>query len=241
MLNNIKRYSWLLVPMIAFGGLFYPLLGLAMIVIMFGIIAIGLFNGKYWCGNLCPHGSLFDIVIKKFSVSRKVPAFFKSPILKWGFFIFFMGMFSMRLMNVIGTWGSEEFIDNLGLMFTVQYLVMPTILGASLAILISPRTWCSFCPMGTIGQLMGQLGNLLGVNRSFEQKITINQPTECRECGLCANNCPLELEPYTNFNEQNRFTDSRCIKCSECVEACPINILELKKREEVIEDTARRV
>ncbi|MCK8817675.1 4Fe-4S binding protein [Natroniella sulfidigena] len=241
MIANIKKYSWVLVPTIAFGGLFYPLLGLAMIGIMLGIILIGLFNGKYWCGNLCPHGSLFDVLISKFSISRKIPAFFKSSFLKWGFFIFFMGMFSRRLMNVMATWGSEEFLDNLGLMFTMQYLIMPTILGVSLAILISPRTWCSFCPMGAMGQIMGKLGNVLGINRTFEQRITINQPTECRECGLCANNCPLELEPYTNFDQENRFDDDRCIKCAECVEACPINILELKKRDEVTKDTVRRV
>ncbi len=81
-LNIIKKYSWILVPIIAFGGLFYPLLGILVILIMFVLMAVGLLNGRYWCGNLCPHGSLFDNLIDKISLSKKITPILKSNWIK---------------------------------------------------------------------------------------------------------------------------------------------------------------
>ncbi len=227
----IKKYSWILVPLVAFGGLFYPVLGLLVLAIMITLMVTALFKGKYWCGNLCPHGSLFDVILKKVSFKRKIPDILKSSYLKYGFFIFFMAMFIFRIIRVMNYTGQEEFINNLGFVFVIQYLVMPTILGISLAVLISPRSWCSFCPMGTMTQLIYRLGKLTGINKNTSKLVTINSPEKCKECGLCAQACPLELEPYKNFNPKNQFDNDFCMKCSECIKNCPLEILELKSNQ----------
>ncbi|MEW6243526.1 MAG: 4Fe-4S binding protein [Bacillota bacterium] len=222
--NNWRKFAWIFVPVIAFGGLLYPRLGLLVGLIMLTIMFLGLFRGKYWCGNLCPHGSLFDYLALPVSLNRKIPAFFKSPVTKWLFFIFYMFMFAQRLSNVMPFWGSALFPDRLGYLFTRQYLLMPTVVGLSLSI-ISPRTWCSFCPMGTFGQLMYKLGKLLRINGNTDQKVTIEAKEKCHRCATCARVCPMQLEPYRNFNEQNQFADENCIRCSTCVEHCPANLL----------------
>ncbi|WP_205665682.1 4Fe-4S binding protein [Anoxybacter fermentans] len=54
----------------------------------------------------------------------------------------------------------------------MNYLVV-TIVGTPLAILINPRTWCSFCPTGTMQILMYKLGKLLGINKKIDQKVSI--------------------------------------------------------------------
>ncbi|WP_051412078.1 4Fe-4S binding protein [Halonatronum saccharophilum] len=226
---NIKKYLWWAIPLIAFGGLFYPKLGLSMLLIMGIIIGVGLFNGKYWCGNLCPHASLFDNILKPRSFSRELPKIFKSKVFKWGFFTFYMIMFIVRIIRVSSGWGSDGFWDNLGFLFVIQYLVMPTILGSSLAILISPRTWCHVCPMGTMGQVMDKVGSTLKLNKRTETKIQISDKDDCLECGLCTKACPMGLEPHKNFNEGNIFDHPDCIKCGACINSCPVNILSLDK------------
>lgn len=221
-----RHILWILVPLVAFGGIFFPRLGLLVLGVMAALLITGLLRGKYWCGNLCPHGSMFDIILKKVSFNRDIPDIFHSAYLKWGFFVFFMGMFIFRFIRVLQLRGTEQFINSLGSMFVLQYLIMPTILGISLAVLISPRTWCVFCPMGTLTQIMSKAGKKLGINQI--QKVTINNREACRECGACAQACPLELEPYKNFDDNDQFSDSRCMQCGECVEACPFDLMEIK-------------
>lgn len=222
-MDKMYFLAWIFVPLIAIGGLFIAELGLLVILVMLALMGIGLVNGRYFCGNICPHGSLFDNIISKISFNREIPKFFRNKFLKWGFFILFMSMFVFRFVNAL-TANEGALTANLGAMFVMQYLIMPTILGVTLAILINPRTWCSFCPMGTMAQVMNKLGDLL----ANPSRITINQPDECLDCGACAKACPMQLEPHKNFDQDNEFKDEMCIKCSECVKSCPVDILELK-------------
>lgn len=225
----IRKYIWLLVFLIAVGGLFYPLLGLLVLLIMFLIMVVGVFNGRYWCGNMCPHGSLFDNLMNKITRKKGINNILKSKYFKWGFFVFFMGMFLVRLLRVINFWGTAEFMNKLGFLFVLQYLIMPTIVGISLAYIFSPRAWCVICPMGTMGEIMYKLGELIRTN-ILGKKVEIISPELCKECGACARVCPLELVPYKNFNELNQFTDDQCMKCGKCIESCPLNILRFGKQ-----------
>lgn len=224
--TRFKKYAWLVVPVIAFGGLFYPKLGLLLIPIMITLITLGFFKGKYWCGNLCPHGSLFDSLLFKYSFNKKMPPLLTSTTFKVLFFLFYMSMFTSRLIHVFQTWGTMVFWDKLGFVFTVNYLI-PTTVGTFLALFIAPRTWCSFCPMGTMEQLSYKLGKLLGLNKSTDQKVTIAEREKCRQCGKCARVCPMQLEPYRGWDHNNQFSNENCIRCSTCIAHCPAKILSL--------------
>ncbi len=222
--TTTKKLTWLLVPLIAAGGLYYPILGLAVIGIMFALMILSVFKGKYWCGNICPHGSLFDYALLRWSVFRQIPSFFRSPVLKWGFFAFFMAMFGYRLINTLGFAGESVFITRLGAVFVNQYLVFPTIVGVVLAVAVNPRTWCTFCPMGTIQQVMNKLGRSLNFNQNTEEYITITNQEDCTKCGKCAQVCPMQLSPYQSW-DNDQFKDMDCIKCNTCTKNCPSNLL----------------
>lgn len=230
--NSIRKYGWIVTVLIAIGGLWEPKLGLAVLFIMAGLIATAFVNGRYWCGNICPHGSLFDKIILPISANKKIPKIFKSKSFIVGFFLFFMFNFIRKIVNVSQYWGSYDFLDKLGSLFSNTYL-MVLIVGGALAIFLNSRTWCQFCPMGTMQKLSHSLGKKLGITKITEKKITISDKDKCLKCGKCAKVCPFQLEPYKEFSDKNQFDNIDCIKCNTCVANCPVKVLSLEKETEL--------
>src|SRR5690606_14459066 len=138
---------------------------------------------------------LFDRLALPISLNKKIPEFFKSKYMIVGFFIFFMFNFSRKVIKAFNFWGTYDFLDKLGFVFVTTYL-MVLITGGLAAVLINPRTWCQFCPMGTIQKLSYSLGKALGITKKFEKKITIEAKEKCHAGGKCARVCPFQLPPY---------------------------------------------
>lgn len=228
----LRRWAFLFIFLVAFGGLWYPKLGLLMIPIMIALPVMGFRQGKYWCGNICPHGSLFDRFILPLSLNKNIPSWAKSKITMTIALTWFMYMLITRIIKVSVLWGTTPFWDKLGFIFVVNYLVV-TIIGTLLALFINPRTWCNFCPMGTFQLLFYKLGKLLGLNKKTDTKITITDEDKCLSCGKCAKVCPIQLKPYLDLSEKKQLDDESCIRCSTCVENCPQKILKLAKDNEL--------
>lgn len=150
------------------------------------IMAIAGGNKKF-CNNFCGRGQLFNKIggELKCSRNRPMPFFLKSKIFRYGFLIFFMTMFGNMIFQTVlvfmGTKNSGEFIK-LFWLFKVPFgwayeegLVSPwiaqfsfgfyslmltsTIIGLIVMILYKPRSWCVFCPMGTMTQSICKLKN----------------------------------------------------------------------------------
>jgi NAD(P)H-flavin reductase/ferredoxin len=231
--NPVRKYTWLVTVIIAIGGLWFPKLGLVVLAIMAALIATAFFNGRYWCGNVCPHGSLFDNVIMPISRNSKIPALFKTKAFVVLFFTFFVWNLSRKVINVFSLWGTYQFLDKLGLVFVMTYLVV-MVVGGFLAIIATPRTWCQFCPMGSLEKMSHKLGKLSGVAQKTEKKLSIDASEKCHNCGKCARVCPFQLEPYLEFSSKNQFDNPNCIKCKTCVANCPAGILSFKKESEAL-------
>jgi polyferredoxin len=155
------------------------------------------FRGRWFCGNLCPRGSFNDFWLGKISLKKKIPNTFKSMTLRTVVFILFMVFFVYRII------GTKGLVDKVGMVLVVMCIVT-TLIAILFGILINPRTWCSFCPMGTLQRWFG--------GKRYQLKFDKNK---CVNCNLCNKVCPMGL----TVNEISHKPD--CIKCSRCVDVCP--------------------
>jgi len=233
MLTPLRKFAWIFTLLVGIGGLFYPKLGLLVIPVMLSLTLMAFFRGRYWCGNFCPHGSLFDALLP-LSKNQKIPEFLKSKIFITAVFIFFAYNLSRKLISTFSTLGTASFWDRLGFVFVTTYL-MVIVAGSVLSSFISSRTWCSFCPMGVIQTFSYKLGKLLGITPKTDVKVTLSGSEECLHCGKCARVCPMQLEPYLSFSHTNQFMDPACIKCAVCAVNCPAGVLQLAREKEALE------
>ena len=145
-------------------------------------LLISLFGGgKAYCGRYCGRGQLFALLGGKLGLSpyRDAPKFLRSRWFRLGFLAFFMAMFSLMLWN---SWqvfaGTKELSQFVKLFWTFKLpwqwayhgapapwtaqfaygfyslMLTSTALGMATMFLFKPRSWCVYCPMGTMTQLI---------------------------------------------------------------------------------------
>ena len=137
------------VPLVALGGMFFPLLGLLMIPMMAALLALSYSKGRFWCANLCPRGSFLDFIVRPLSGFGQGPRFLTSSIFRYSFLALFMAGFIFRISTAMTEAAVWIMLEKVGFVFASICLVT-TIVATALGLFYSPRTWCTFCPMGTL-------------------------------------------------------------------------------------------
>lgn len=138
-------------------------------------------GGKRYCNRYCGRGQLFSLLGGRFGLSRKKnpPKFLRSKWFRYGFLIFFFTMFFQMLWN---TWLVFDGVHGLRQVVTLLWtfklpwhwayhgaaapwiaqfafgfysvMLTSTVLGILTMALFKPRSWCVYCPMGTMTQLI---------------------------------------------------------------------------------------
>lgn len=175
-------YLWvasLLYLILGFFNILFAWLGLLCFAIPLIMAAAG--KDKGYCNRYCGRGQLFALLGGKWKLSRRlpIPHWLKSKWFRYGFLTFFMAMF-LNMLYV--TWlvfaGVGELRQAVTLLWTFKlpwhwaypvqvtpwiaqfafgfYSVMftSTVLGLVTMFLFRPRTWCVYCPMGTMTQMI---------------------------------------------------------------------------------------
>lgn len=215
--KGISLY-WILIVYLIIGA-FYPIIGLLALVCMIAPIAFSLRRGRWWCGNACPRGNFYDRVLSKYSPHKPIPAFLRSK--GWRVFMLFV-IFTMFGVQMYFAWGD---INAIGRVFW-NIILATTVVGVVLSFIYAPRTWCSFCPMGTLSSWVSPQKTPLP-----DGFINIRVSDRCQmKCKSCARVCPMQLTPYDSRGEETGYLDPDCIKCGKCVTACPIKVMALKHK-----------
>ncbi|WP_297130548.1 4Fe-4S binding protein [Terrisporobacter sp.] len=182
--KKIIDYMWIISCIYLSLGLFnilFAWLGLLCFSIPLIISLSG--RGKKYCNVYCGRGQLLDLMGNKLKMSRKkdIPSFLRSKWFRYGFLTFFMTMFVLMLFNTYMVFSeASELQKFIKILWTFKlpwnwvntsmvspwvaqfafgfYSIMltSTILGIITMILYKPRSWCVYCPMGTMTQLISK-------------------------------------------------------------------------------------
>ena len=176
-------YLWIVSAIYLVLGFFNILFAWVGLLCFFIPLLISIFRGKKtYCNKYCGRGQLFDLLGNKFHLSRnkKIPTWLKSRWFRYGFLLFFLTMFAIMLFNTYLVFsGTADLKEKVTLLWTFKlpwhwayhgtllspwiaqfafgfYSVMltSTLLGFLTMILYKPRSWCVYCPMGTMTQLV---------------------------------------------------------------------------------------
>jgi len=158
---------------------------LGMIDFMVPLLISLLGGSKTFCNRYCGRGQLLGKLGSECKCSRNAPTprWMSSRLFRYGFLIFFLTMFGNMIFQ---TWLVAAGAKNLGeaikllWLFRVPWswayqagtvadwiaqfsfgfyslMLTSTIIGLIVMVLFKPRTWCAFCPMGTMTQIICKL------------------------------------------------------------------------------------
>lgn len=190
----------IMITVLALGWRF-PLLGFVVPVAMTAGVMGGLFRGRWVCGNICPRGSFLDTWFGLVAAKKDIPALLKKKAFRWTALVTLMSFMVYRLAQNPGD------INHWGLVFW-QMCFITTLVAVTLGLRYSTRSWCSFCPVGTMAAGIGG------------RKYPLQVASSCKACGLCEESCPMQLE-VARYRHTGTHGESDCIKCSSCIQTCP--------------------
>ncbi len=175
-------YLWILTItyfVLGFFNIMFAWLGMLcfMIPLLFAIIG----GNKLYCNRYCGRSQLLDILGGEFKLSfnKSVPGWLRSYGFRYGFLLFFMGMFANMLYSTYLVFAGAQSVNQaVSLLWTFNipwhwaysgsssdwmgqfafgfYSIMltSTVLGIITMLLFKPRSWCVYCPMGSMTQLI---------------------------------------------------------------------------------------
>lgn len=163
---------------LGFFNILFAWLGMIDFLVPLGFALVG--GNKHFCNKYCGRGQLFSVLGKnsKCSLGKPTPRWMTSKWFRYGFLIFFLSMFGNIVFQTwlvasgAGTlkeviklfwtirvpWGwtySASMVPDWIVQFSFGFyslMLTSTLIGLIVMVLYKPRTWCSFCPMGTMTQ-----------------------------------------------------------------------------------------
>lgn len=181
--KNWYDYLWIGSSIYLILGFFNILFAWIGLICFFVPLIISMVKGnKAYCNKYCGRGQLFEVLGSRLKLSRKrdIPGFLRSKWFRYGFLAFFLVMFINMLFSTYLVFeGSNSLKEVVTLLWTFKlpwnwayagqgvtpwiaqfafgfYSVMltSTVLGMITMVLFKPRSWCVYCPMGTMTQMI---------------------------------------------------------------------------------------
>lgn len=178
--KNWYDYMWIISTLYLFMGLFNILFAWLGVICFTVPLLISIIKGnKNYCGKYCGRGQLFNILGANLNLSRNkpLPKFIKSKYFRYGFLIFFMTMFINMIFNTYLVFSNVNSLKEVLTLFWTfklpwnfndlsnvtpwiaqfsfgfySMMLTSTLIGLLSMIFFKPKSWCVYCPMGTMTQ-----------------------------------------------------------------------------------------
>ena len=176
--KKLSDYMWLLSITYLVLGLFNILFAwLGMICFITPLLISIVTGNKIYCHKYCGRGQLFAKMGSKISRNKPMPKFLKSTFFRYAFLAFFMFMFlnmvfytflvfnNTKDLNQVITilwsfklpwaYNSSIIVDKWIIQYAYGFysvMITSTIIGSITMYLYKPRSFCVYCPMGTMTQ-----------------------------------------------------------------------------------------
>lgn len=170
---------------LGFLNILFAWLGMIDFLVPLGFAIFG--GNKGFCNNYCGRGQLFNQLggTLKCSSGKCAPKWMSSKWFRYGFLVFFLAMFGNIVFQtyLVGA-GAKDLTEVIKLFWTIKVpwgwtytagtvadwiakfsfgfyslMLTSTLIGLIVMVLYRPRTWCTFCPMGTMTQLICKIKN----------------------------------------------------------------------------------
>ncbi len=174
-------YLWIwsiLYFILGFFNILFAWLGMIDFILPLLFALIG--GNKWFCNHMCGRSQLFFLLGGRLKCSRKkpTPGWMHSKIFRYGFLAFFLTMFGTMVFQTYQVFAGAtslkkvvkllwsfkvpwkwaysasvfpDWVAQFGYGF-YSLMLTSTIIGLVVMIFYRPRSWCSFCPMGTMTQ-----------------------------------------------------------------------------------------
>ena len=182
--KSVFEYMWIvsvLYLVLGFFNILFAWLGMICFIVPLGMSIAG--KGKSYCNHYCGRGQLFNLLGNKHKLSRgkDIPKFIKSKAFRYGFLAFFLTMFSNMVFYTSLVFREQKGIRQvITLLWTFKFpwnwvnisgvspwvaqyaygffslMLTSTLLGIVTMLLYKPRSWCVYCPMGTMTQIISK-------------------------------------------------------------------------------------
>ena len=174
------EYMWIASSLYLILGLFNILFAWLGVLCFIIPLLISIFRGnKTYCNKYCGRGQLLDLIGNRFKFSRNkpLPKFLRTKYFRYGFLAFFMAMFINMLFSTYLVFSNVNSLNKvLTIFWTFKFpwnftnltnvtpwiaqfsfgfysmMLTSTLIGLISMYFFKPRSWCVYCPMGTMTQ-----------------------------------------------------------------------------------------
>ena len=180
------------------------------IALTVAITLAAFFMGRFFCGYICPIGTIqdfFKYVGSKLKL-KEIKFSYKPELLKYIILIIIMVLSILGMGNIVAPFSPWLAYLNLFIGFKLQVgtLILLLIIIISL---FGRRIFCRyFCPLGAFQSLLYAIGPLKIKKRNCD-------------CSYCLYNCPVSEGLRIKENEENLSPE--CINCLKCINTCNKN------------------